>query len=559
MTLDAYHMRWLTPADARAMAKLESCIYPRIQRAGRVQIRERLEFAQQHGTGLSTGLFVRSELVGYMHLFVAEDAAEIWSYYGDEPPEGLSVGGPTLFVDDYVVLPEHRRASGMLALRTAAVARNLGAFRELPLCAFSTAEYRDFWRTRTAALARIGWILAKETETFDEDWGSTLHWLTFRQVPEPVRDVRPLHTHLQQRQVTPEGYEIGLVTSLPAWETLAPHWQSLLSAQARVFDTSDYLLPWFLTAGIHGRLALVVALRSGTPVAILPAHITLRHDWGLPDSRCLEIMGFETQRARLLCNADAEEVPVAVARYLLDQNSAWDRIELGDQHENEPLVRELQAQAASRGWAIDVSAAASQSWVSLQGTWEQYVAMSPERQRALQKARHALRGREIVLDIQHGRTAQLDGLTGYCAAERRYTSASRLDQSVRGSPILHKLVGELPFRDTGASFASLLADGRLVAASVRVGRNGRSHLLHATPAGKERTQPLCEALMARSIEADFRAGALTRLDLPSSPSFRHWATDHEPRVSLAVAPRGHPVSTARRLRNALAERFAPHP
>ena len=72
------YVRKLDPDDARAAARVERRLYPRIQRSGRRSIAIDLDNADFDDSNLSAGLFDGSTLVAYMLAYVVEDRRSVF-------------------------------------------------------------------------------------------------------------------------------------------------------------------------------------------------------------------------------------------------------------------------------------------------------------------------------------------------------------------------------------------------------------------------------------------------------------------------------------------------
>jgi Acetyltransferase (GNAT) domain len=533
MRPDEYHLRWLTPRDAWAMARLESRVYPRKQRAGFAQIREQLRMALHRGTSLSIGLFAGRRLVGYFHAFLARQLADVWDYYGEEPPAEIPIGGAGIFIDDFVIYPEHRRAAGMMTMRMSSLGRNLLSLRGVPLCAFSTAEYRDIWKARAAVLARAGWVLKEEYESFDDDWGATLHWLVFRHSPPKAEQrLSQLTEVVVDRESAANRLEVGVINTFHGWHVLAEHWPRLLPPDATPFDSFEYLLTWSTTIGIEGRLALLVATRDGVPVAVLPTHTMLRR-YGGHIRRTLEFMGSRAEQTRALFDGRDIEALNALAKYVVERRKHWDCVALTGQRPDDSFVAAVCAQAQD-GRHQEFTT----TWISPGHQWTEYLNAGPDLARQTEQSVRHLRARgPVSLEIP---TADETALERYVSVERNRWACATRGSLLRRSPALRLFYSELLHRmDSGLSttFHFLMRNGEPLAGSIGLPWRKTYFLLRTTPplaSGRGAT-----TLLTRVVEALFLAADFERVRIPAQTRLKTWITQttHSLRVSIGSQPR----------------------
>jgi CelD/BcsL family acetyltransferase involved in cellulose biosynthesis len=482
-----YHLRWLGPADAARVARLERRVYPRAQRTGRNLIAEDLIRAEAEGRNLSAGLFRNGHMVGYSLRFLEPDRRRICAIVGIPEPAGIDLSGPGIFMADIAVHPRHRLRTGLLMTRMALAGHAREDLRGLPMEAFSTEALMAFWRSHPGTLARIGLRLASTEAFYDPDVQQTLYWLHFEPRPR-VRGRSERSLRRMLKSVRPAGsdgnLEIGVLDRLEHLTLLEAAWSRLLrrTPSATVFSSPEYLAIWWRQLVLDGELVIVVVLAGGEVRAIAPMQI-IPQRWLGRDYRCLGFLGHPAEVDRpLLIAPDPEAASVLIADYLMDLRALWDCVVLHEQPADHPFPAELARRLGDAGLQVSLAPGPVCPRVDVSGRWEDYLKRLSRGQRKSAR-RHELRLRragDLVLDTVDTEAGVAAAFERYLRLERRsWKPAAGLGVAKNSAhrAFWRTLVSRFASR-SGAQFRFLTLNGQDIAGTFGLSWNGCYYSLH---------------------------------------------------------------------------------
>jgi CelD/BcsL family acetyltransferase involved in cellulose biosynthesis len=480
VTRRATYLRWLTPGDARAVARVERAVYPRGARDGLRDIRFDLARASARGGNLSLGLFEGSFVVGYILAYVRRDRRAAFEEFEVLQDAAADLCGACVYVQDVVVPRQHGRQAGRLLKSWVREARR--RFPNLPMDAFCRSAALEMWRRHEDLLAQAGFQFGGAQRVRDLHGDEEWHWLTWRPLEGQLGLPMPAGGGASARlSVTglPPGYHARLVLTESQWAQLDPHWERLVGLQQEASPFMDPALQrcWWRHFGLTRNLLIVVLYRGGRVIGIAPLMVAPERHAGLHfDS--LQFIGEHSlmERPDVLVEPSDPEARGLLWRAVAATRGRWDAALLYEQAEpaaSHPFPRALAAGA----FLVRETAAQAAPHAALDGGWPAYLA---GRSAALRKnlARKQRRLREAgALELQLERGA-LDGeavLARYLAVE------SRSWKHAAGQGIGSKPGHAAYYRDLchvlgprgGLRFAFLALDGQDIAASMSLVRRGR--------------------------------------------------------------------------------------
>ena len=378
-----YWVDWLTPGHAAQAAKLERKVYPADYCAGFHSIRGDLRHADETGRNLSLGVFLGRRLVGFLLAFHEPQRSRICEYIDVTPPAGIDLSGPGVYLNDFVVHPEHRGAGAMLGARLAHVARTRDELRDLPVDTFSTSTMTDTWSLKEKFLKRMSLKMSECVSLQIKAGGEELFWIVFRHVEPTQRKDSSLVARLKRRATftcQDQEYEIGLCTSIVDWALLGPFWNDLLGRTrgGTVFQSYEYLTTWWALLGIKNELLLTVVLCNDRPVAIAPMQVGRSKSLGTT-LRCLGFIGHpsEVDRNTVLLEPSAEPLIAEIARYLVGCADLWDFAALYEQPPDSVLLKTLADLLNARDYIVTRVPGPDCATVKVAGTWDAYLGSKP--------------------------------------------------------------------------------------------------------------------------------------------------------------------------------------
>lgn len=268
------HVRWLTPRDARAVARVERTIYPRAGRAGIGEIRFDLKRARDTGANLSMGLFAGTRLVGYFLAWFQPDRAVAFEEFEVSSEIAARLDGASIYVEDVAVLPAHQHQGPLLFRQWSREILRLHP--DLPLDAFCRPAALGMWLRHARVLGRVdpaGATVERVTDLINaEEW----RWLSWPPAAGPAAAHVPgpgeAHGAMLEVAGLPPGFEARVIRTSADWQGLAADWERLAAAmpEAGPFWSLELQATWWRHFGLSRRLQIVTLYHDGRVVGIAP-------------------------------------------------------------------------------------------------------------------------------------------------------------------------------------------------------------------------------------------------------------------------------------------------
>ena len=516
--------------------------------AGRTGPVELLRRAEANFTNLSLGLFDGAKLVGYLLAFVG-DAGESARAFGVESLQ-FGVPRPAVIVAGCAVTPRHQRGVTKLIFRFSQMLREREDLQRLPLCFGCSDALARQLAGRPRICLRLGHKLVRQQPGLDPDSGQPRQWLMFERPALLVRNkrrcVRDALRSIRAYAVSGRTVEVGVIQTMDDWALLEPHWNGLLAATngGTVFQMYEYQRTWWAHLGVACDLWIVVMLRDGVPMAIVPLQLSLLRWWG-DDFRCLSFIGSapESDRPKVMTADTSEEHLLPLAQYIVAQAGAWDRLFLAEQQPADAFPILLTQQLRAAGYPVLHEPGLACPIVTLKSTWQEFLngktrAFRKSIKRKIAKLSEA--GKPHFENVEPREPSRLL-LNRYLAVERASWKAGTT-VGVAQSSALIGFYDSLLARFTtagGAQFHFLSLDGRTIAATFGLAWNRCFYSLHVahdeafadySPGVVLTAMELQDAFERRAFETfDFLSGTISNK--------ASWATATLPSVDL-LATRG---------------------
>ena len=367
----------LYAADAPQIARLESSTYSSSYRAGEAALAEDLAFADAHSENLSVGLFDKGKLVGFILAFYQEDREEVFESFGVSTPPGHELVGESIYFADVVVLPAYGRYFHLLMGRFGRELRR--HYPELPIDAFAVTSAYKRWKRFARGLAGFGYKVTESAGLADETLDEPLRWLTLIPVAAAERK-RPTRFPYSRNG---RSFEIELIQTSDRWQEIAADWNRLLEETPGFtpFQTCEYLVSWWETFRLFGRLFVVTVYENDKLVMALPFQVsTSALLW--QDYFCLEFVGdpLEVDRPKMLGAPDSTVAEV-VACFLADRRDQWDLIVAYEQDLESILPAALRAVLDDGSCHIGEIESPSSPYISIGTSWVEYLKSRPRSKR----------------------------------------------------------------------------------------------------------------------------------------------------------------------------------
>ena len=386
-----YLVRWLLPEDAPQIAELEARIHVPEHRAGEELIEAQLEITEWDGRNLSLGLYYRDPtkpegptLVGFGLVFVMRDRREMGDFFDAPVPTELDASQSTIYIADWAIEPEHRRASLLMAQKFVAIVRADEDLRRLPIDAFSTPEFADKWRAREKLAAYGGWRFAGRYPFHDAKLDRSMFWLHFERIEDPSAPT------LLEGSRTNAALSCRVVTDAREWADLKLVWQRVLEASPdhTPWQSYAFLTLWwrYLSRGMP--LRIFVVERAGKPCLILPMQIA---QWNaIPGApvRLLEPIGMimDVNRPRLALGAFDAAAYRCAFEAIWSRGDDWHAIRVDEKPWNDPEMALLRDYALEKVCVFRQAFSHLVPYLDLRQSWTTFIQGKSQKMRKNLKA-----------------------------------------------------------------------------------------------------------------------------------------------------------------------------
>ncbi len=374
-------VRRLSARDRAAVVAVERQSYDRKTQEPVDIIEARLRFEDEHYSSLNLGLFDDERLVGYI-LAHLDDGAEF-------PGQAI---GDNVYVADLAVLPGYRRH--LVRLLAAFVREVRVEYPGLPVVAHALAETGCLWLRHEAYFRRNGFRMARKVDGVSMRGGHAALLVVW----EPMAATSGVDGEhgIDLRQASKQGRSTPgrslrtiFVTDEDGLRGLARHWSKLEASipGLTVFQTHRYQAAWFRSFGLNRQLLIVCVLEDEEIIGIAPFQVSLvRVHRKL--HRQLSFLGapWEVDRPRFLFTRDVAACAEATAQALLTRREQWDAIWFHEQDAADPALDSFCATLTRHGLLHGRVPSSHCPYLSLQGTWPQFLASKSQKFRKNLKA-----------------------------------------------------------------------------------------------------------------------------------------------------------------------------
>lgn len=369
MSIRDYTIRWLSPEDSQQIAALEARVHVSEHRAGDLLIGEQLKATESDGRNLSLGLYHGGRLVGFSLAFVMSDRREMADFFDAPLPPQLDPSASTIYVADWVVEPEHRRAAKLMVAKFAEILRQRDDLRHLPMDAFATSEYADKWCAPNAYFDKLGRTFVGRHPFHDARLKKTLYWLQFN----------PINRAEKTRAALPSAMP-GSIRSPEEWDAIRPYWNELLERTPEVspLQSWEYLRTWYAHFGVIEQPFAIVVRRDNRPVALAPFQIASRRQRGRHRRVLTNLASTaEAQISRVLVAGNDEAAMTAIADHVFTNAKSWENLDLTFHPSQTALVEILKQRLRRAHLAVRTSAGPSEYHLNIRGQWREFLAGRP--------------------------------------------------------------------------------------------------------------------------------------------------------------------------------------
>jgi CelD/BcsL family acetyltransferase involved in cellulose biosynthesis len=469
-------VRRLSARDCAAVVALERQSYDRDTQEPVEIIEARLRFEDEHYSSLNLGLFDDERLVGYI-LAHLDDGTEF-------PGQAI---GDNVYVADLAILPGHRRR--LVRLLAIFLREVRLEYPGLPVAAHALEGSGCLWHRHEAYFSQKGFRMTRRIDGVPTS-GHTASLIVWERIAvtsgaggkrgiDRRRACQGRATPGRSLRTTVVTDEDGLRGLAAPWTRLEPTIPGLT-----VFQTHRYQAAWVRSFGLDRRLMIVCVLDDEQIIGIAPFQVTRVRVQGKVH-RQLSFLGapWEVDRPRFLFERDVVACAETTAQALLACREQWDAIWFHEQDPADPALEAFCATLTRHGLLHGRVPSSHCPYLSLQGTWPQFLASKSQKFRKnLKTARSRLQAAGPVQYQTHsGDARRLQELFAeYEELESRSWKAKEavgVSQSVEHLRFYRHLIDR--FGDTGRFvLRSLRVDDRLVAATFGLVHERTFYSLH---------------------------------------------------------------------------------
>lgn len=369
-------IRELMPADAPAVARIESMFHDRSLADGAEALKGYLSDALDHAVNLSFGAFKDERLVGYLLC------------YGFEPTAFANEEGRALYVEDVAVLPSFRFVLPALIRRFLSDVNR--SFPQDPIEAHTVTRGFELVKKHGRLLSRFGLSMQRFEKTGEVLSGQERYLLRWRQSSSQPKRLDQLLDSLPGHSVEHDGssYELKVVRREADWPALAAIWDTLLLATPdyTVFQSYAYQRLWWEHFAGDSELFIVLIVQKGAVLGIAPLRIE-RVTYGR-ECRQLCFIGtrWEVDRPAFLFPGGDLTLARVLVTFLARSTARWDVCDLHEQTTGSPLLRCLEEAFRAAGFLVALARDSDCPYLPLQGTWQQFLAGKSQKFRKNLKA-----------------------------------------------------------------------------------------------------------------------------------------------------------------------------
>jgi CelD/BcsL family acetyltransferase involved in cellulose biosynthesis len=267
------------------------------------------------------------------------------------------------------------------------------------------------------------------------------------------------------------GMQVDVITDYRTFARLDGEWNAAV-ARARIpypFLRHEWVRTWWEAFGGRARLHVMLVRKAGRITAIAPFMRDTTVQYGVPVRRVRFIANDHTPRTDVIVVDDAVEAYRAIWDELRADRARWDVIQLGNVEHRSETLRIVRGLAAADRCPIGVWKSSDSPYLTLEGTWDDYLKALPAKFRSNLRNRLSRLTRlgEPALEVLDHRTA----IESACADAWRLESSGwkqEAETAIVSDPAVRRFYTALIERGAAAGWLQLLfltVGGRRIATS----------------------------------------------------------------------------------------------
>jgi CelD/BcsL family acetyltransferase involved in cellulose biosynthesis len=239
-------------------------------------------------------------------------------------------------------------------------------------------------------------------------------------------------------QSTVQRLRVEAITDFDAFLNLKEAWDKLVASASvdHPFITHEWIRTWWESFGGTRTLHIVVAREGSTIVGIAPMLEETERFYGFKLRKLTFIWNAHVPRCDFIVEGKRLDVYRALWGYIAAQARRWDLLLLPQLPEGSPTLTMLKELAPASGFLVGTWSSDSSPYVTISGTWEEYLASLPRKHRSNlfnRTARLSLLGK---IELEH-LTADKDDVTTLDAAlEEGFQIEATAWKAATGHPLL---------------------------------------------------------------------------------------------------------------------------
>jgi CelD/BcsL family acetyltransferase involved in cellulose biosynthesis len=183
--------------------------------------------------------------------------------------------------------------------------------------------------------------------------------------------------------LTADPCTVEVISSTERLAELAPVWDAL-AARAGIthpFSTHAWIQTWWECFGAGAELVVLLVRCDGEPIAIAPFLRDTERMYGARHRRLRFLANEHSPRCDFIVAARHGEAYAAICKFLMNESTNWDVLQLRDVPSNSRTVVELTTHAAQYGFLSGVRRSADSPLLPMMCGWGQYLESLPPKRR----------------------------------------------------------------------------------------------------------------------------------------------------------------------------------
>lgn len=278
------------------------------------------------------------------------------------------------------------------------------------------------------------------------------------------------------------GWTVDCVSDYSAFLALEGAWNELTERAGitHPFVRHEWVRAWWDVFGGNARLHVLIVRAAGRVTAIAPLMRDTAVMYGIPVRRIRLIHNDHTPRTDLIVASQAADAYRAIWRALRQECEPWDVLLLGQLPHDSPTRAAFSSLAVADGYSTGIWKSSDSPYLTLTGTWDQYLGGLPAKFRSNLRNRMSRASRlgepmlEVLTDRDAIRSAEDEAWRLESSGWKEQTGTA-----IVSDPEVHDFYTRLVERGTAAGWLQLLflnIAGRRVATSYGACFHGRLFL-----------------------------------------------------------------------------------